>query len=139
MSIENGGSMSDYENECMELARYPELSALAQCLWAYEHRKDKAAMKVAKEFFMRDPKHMARAVSMFPNRFTDDAGTGLYDMLAMIDIASLPLVPRAELAAQYADTTMSFSEVRERVDAYKGRKSKSEKEPKLCPNCHMPI
>lgn len=131
--------MSDYENECMELARYPELSALAQCLWAYEHRKDKAAMKVAKEFFMRDPKHMARAVSMWQDKFTEDAGTGLYEMLARISIASLPLVPRAELASQYDNETMTLAEVRERVEQYKKRTPKGEKEQKLCPHCKMPL
>lgn len=130
---------TDYENECMELARYPELSIKAQALWCYTHRKDKAAMETASVFFANNPKHMARAVAMFPEMFEADEARDLYLYLSAFKIASLPVHARALLAAQWQDTTMSFGEVREAVDAYKKRKSKEEKEQKLCPHCKMPL
>lgn len=131
--------MADYESECMELARYPELSIKAQALWCYTHRKDKEAMETAQVFFANNPKHMARAVAMFPAMFEADEARDLYEYLSVFKIASLPLVARSFLASDWQARTMSFSEVREAVEEYKRRKSKTEKEAKLCPHCHLPL
>lgn len=130
---------TDYENECAEIAGYTEQSIKAQALWCYQHRKDKAAMQTAQVFFANNPKHMARAVAMFPEMFEADEARDLYQYLSAFKIASLPLHARALLAAQWQDTTMSFGEVREAVEQYKKRTPKGEKEQKLCPHCKMPL
>lgn len=121
-------------DEATEVAEWQAVPVKAMCLYAAEHKGDKRAMKEIRKAWGRDPKPFALAVNVKPDWF-DGTTVSVYEYLSLIAICTLPKFARALLAAQWQDTTMSYSQVREAVDAAKERKSKATKEPKVCKYC----
>lgn len=124
----------DIFEEAQQVRGYEEQSIKAMCLYAAAHpsKSDRKAIKAAWDC---DPRPYARAVDMMPGWFGTDYTVSKFELLSLIKIASVRnKFARALLAEEWQRLTLSFDDVRVRVEAVNERKPKEKKE-KRCPKC----
>jgi hypothetical protein len=93
----------------------------------------KAAMRVAWEG--ADPMAYARAAKMRPTWFDRSVDVGKFELMSAVDIGSIKnKFTRALLAEQWANSSMSYSAVHERVQSMKKPKARA-KVVKTCKHC----
>lgn len=81
-----------------------------------------------------DPLHYARAANMWPDWFNGSVDVSKWEMLSAIKIAGVAdKFQRLELVKEWRDKTLSYDDVRAKVDAIK--KPKRERKPRKCPHC----
>jgi hypothetical protein len=109
--------------------------------YAARHLSPKGTMKrsvraAIKEAWEADPLPYARAYKMRPLWFDGDAeDIGKFQLLAAIEIGKVKdITARVLLAEQWANTTMSYTDVHAAVRDVNKPKAREKKE-KHCPNC----
>lgn len=105
------------------------------CLYAAAHpsKSDRKAIKAAWDC---DPRPYARAVDMMPGWFGTDYTVSKFELLSLIKIASVRnKFARALLVEEWTRLTMSYDDIRARVDSLNSRNPKTEKKEKRCPKC----
>jgi hypothetical protein len=113
----------------------------AMAKYAARHLSPGGTMKrgvraAIKEAWDADPMPYARAYKMRPTWFDGDAeDIGKFQLLAAIEIGKVKdITARVLLAEQWANTTMSYTDVHAAVRDVNKPKAREKKE-KHCPNC----
>lgn len=108
-------------------------------LFAREHTDEQGRMKAKDRRAIReawdgaDPLHYARAANMFPDWWNGSVDVSKWEMLSAIKIAGVAdKFQRLELVKEWQDKTLSYDDVRVKVDE---RKPKRERKPRKCPHC----
>ena len=111
-------------------------------LFAKSHTNEQGHMKrnvraAIKEAWDCDPLPYARAANMFPEWWNGSVDVSKWEMLSAIKIAGVAdKFQRLELVKEWQAKTLSYDDVRAKVDE---RKPKRERKPRKCPHCHMEI
>lgn len=119
------------QQQIYDLSGFEPAVIVAQMEWSAVHVNDKEACKLAAFEWGRKPKDMAYVWDHLIDKATVYTR---HELLSLILIASLNKFERALLYEQWRDTTMSYEQVREAVNARKQPKPR-ERKPKVCGKC----
>jgi hypothetical protein len=103
-------------------------------LFAKEHTNEQGRMKVKDRAAIRaawdcDPLPYARAANMFPEWFSGRVDVGKWEMLSLLKIASISdKFKRLDELKEWQSKTLSFDDVRARVDGLKPKRAKKPNE-----------
>lgn len=123
-----------YYAEALEICAYNAMALRAMCLWAHEHLKDKAAMKAASAAWGRNARNFGKAVEYFAPSLCSSGSDALSadEILSYVAMAALPIETATDLFHEMYDKTLSYWQVRERVQELRGRR---ERKPSLAYRC----
>ena len=111
--------------------------------FAKEHTNEQGGMKKSvraaiKEAWDCDPLPYARAANMFPEWWDGSVDVSKWQMLSAIKIAGIAdKFQRLDLLKEWQEKTLSYDDVRARVDA--GKPKARTKQVKHCPNCGVEL
>lgn len=132
--------MTDIFEEAQQVRGIEIEGICAMGRYAARHLTPKGTMKkqvraAIKEAWDADPMPYARAAKMRPLWFSRDVDVSKFELLSLIKIAGVRnKFARALLAEEWQRLTLSFDDVRVRVEAVNERKPR-EKKDKVCPHC----
>lgn len=112
-----------YYAEAEQLLGWNAQALYGMVLWAERHAKNKAAMKEASAAWHRNARTFAKSAPVLRRVFPDQNASP-DELLSVIAIMGLDKAAASVLLEQWRDHTMSYADVREAVQARKGRKSK---------------
>lgn len=119
----------DIYTEAKIIAGYEPQSLKAMCLYAYAHRKDKAARKKIAEAYDRKITPYIRAVMYYKRGFEDGELLDRDEYLSLLQIGKLGKADAAQLLSDWQKFSLSLYDVKERVAALKpARKPKPKAE-----------
>ena len=107
-------------------------------LFAKEHTNEQGRMKTKDRAAIRaawdcDPLPYARAANMYPEWFSGNVDVSKWEMLSLLKIASIAdKFKRLDELKEWQSKTLSFDDVRARVDSLKPKRVKQERR---CPHC----
>lgn len=123
---------TDIFDQAQQVRGYNVQSIIAMCLFSEAH-KTKAERKAIKAAWECDPLPYARAVQMMPHWFDSSVEPSYYELQSLVAIAKVKnKYARALLAEEWQRLTLSFNDVRERVESLKKPR---ERKPRVCPKC----